>query len=132
MKLPMKSTENETFPMAVIVGKKTKLNRLIDTVSSMFGSIRLIESTGFSDFPPHWISPQLVIVTDSYPGGVTLTLLESLKRKLNPRSMICLADGITHENEIAFRSTGLVFLGNYQTFFNSAESIIHRVLSGKN
>jgi len=69
------------------------------------------------------MSPQLVVVTDDFPGGASPQLLAHIKRELNPAAMICLADDISAELEIELRSIGLVFLGGYQDFFDRANSI---------
>ena len=125
------SLQRDNFPMAVILGGGARTQGLVQAVSAGFDSIRLIESKDELVRPSIWMSPQLVLVTDDFPGGVSLKLLEHVKRELNPVAMICLVNDISAELEIELRSIGLVFLGEYREFFDRADLIIRYFLSAK-
>ena len=118
------------FPMAVVLGKGDKAHRVIQIVSHAFDSIRLIESQGESATPLTFNSPQLAVVTDSFAAGVSLKLLNHIKKGLNPSRLICLAENISAETEIELRSTGLIFLGAYRDFLYRADSIVRFFTSG--
>ena len=110
--------------MAVILGKRNRIQPLIKVVSQAFDSIRLMESLENIKRPSAWLSPQLVVVTDSLPGGISLRLLEQVKKILTPAAMICLTRRISSDREIELRSVGLIFLGNEKTFIDCADAII--------
>ncbi len=115
--------------MVIILGRRTKIQRLTQIVSQSFDSIRLIESPGKLKRPSAWLEPLLVLVTDSFPGGITPSLLDHIKKELNPDSLIFLANRISAEMEINLRSAGLTFLGSYQEFIFRADMIFRRACS---
>ena len=112
MKLKNPTPQKNVFPMAVVLGRSNSLHRLVQVVSQTFDSIRLIESQEELERHPATLSPQLTVVTDSFPGGVSPGLLDQVKNKLSPGVLICLANNISVKKEIDLRSIGLVFLGD--------------------
>jgi len=116
---PMDHLNQENiFPMAILLGRRERIVRLIKMVSQSYDSILVIESFAKVKRPLIWLSPQLVIITDSFPGGLDPGLVDLVKKKLNPDKLICLASDISPWMEIELRSAGLIFLGSYKEFLN--------------
>lgn len=110
--------------MAILLGKKSAIQPLVDVVSHVFDSIRLIESYDNIRRPHAWIKPELVVVTDSFPGGLNRHILDYVKATLAPARILCLGQFISPGNEVDLRSSGLVFMGSYDEFLRDAVDIL--------
>jgi len=116
--------QEDILPMVIILGRKKQIHRLLKTASQIFDSIRVIESLPEVKRPPTCLSARLAIITDSFPGGMKLSLVNQVKKKFNPETLICLSNTISPEAEIELRSAGLIFLGSYQAFFDRVDAVI--------
>lgn len=112
------------YPMVIILGEKKPIQGLIKAVSQSFDSIRLIDSYSEIRRPHVWVKPELVILTDYFPGGLNRHVLEFIKVMLDPDKIICLGRFITPGNEVELRSSGLTFMGSYDEFLKDAENIM--------
>jgi hypothetical protein len=89
--------------------------------------VAVLETTREVDRLPDNVSPRLIVTHDSFRGGISLGVLQKIKKKLNAAAMICLVNTISKRREIALRSAGLVFLGSPQIFFSHAREIVGKV-----
>jgi N-acetylglucosaminyldiphosphoundecaprenol N-acetyl-beta-D-mannosaminyltransferase len=109
---------------AVILGQKSEVQRLQQVLEVIFNHVDILESIREVNFLPAAISPRLLVATDSFHDGLNLSLLETVKAKLSPGEIICIAKHFDTPMEIKLRSAGLTFLGSYEAFFNYAEEIL--------
>lgn len=109
---------------AVILGQKSEAQRLQQVLRVTFNHIDILENNRELNLLSAAISPRLLVATDSFHDGLNLSLLETVKAKLSPGEIICIANHIDAPLEIKLRSAGLAFLGSYEAFFNYAEEIL--------
>lgn len=108
----------------VIIGRQQEVYWLESILEPYFSKVYVVESTtDVANLPPSRLM-LLVLATDTCPGKLHLTLIKSIKAKMKPLLTICLMDDIKPNVEVKLRSTGLSFLGSYNTFLKHVESIL--------
>lgn len=115
------------YLQTIILGKKCEVDVLTPLIPQELNPVAVLETTRELDRLPDNVSPRLIVTHDSFRGGISLGVLQKIKKKLNAAAMICLVNTISKRREIALRSAGLVFLGSPQTFSDHAREIVGRV-----
>jgi N-acetylglucosaminyldiphosphoundecaprenol N-acetyl-beta-D-mannosaminyltransferase len=117
---------------AVILGKKLELQTLYSLIAREYQQVTLAETTqDIEHLKPGKQPFKLAVITDSFQENLSRKLINTIKQKINPESMICLSKAFDAEKERELRSTGLIFLGSYQNFFEFSDDIISHTFASK-
>jgi hypothetical protein len=108
----------------IIMDNKKECKELRNVLSATFERVDVVESVKAMDALEVALPVTLLVVSDSFPGGMNRSLLEEAKAKLKPQATICLMERVDPEREIGLRAAGLTFLGTYSSFGVHAKTIL--------
>ncbi len=110
----------------LILGQGSRMRKLLHLLELKYNEVRVAGSCGEIDNLPPGYSADLLLIADGPHNELNKDQLKGIKERINPRATVCLADYFTRKQEIELRSAGLVFLGNYKTFFAFSEGILNQ------
>ncbi len=108
----------------IVLGGNLEIEHLCRILGFAFEEVHLVETESEMDRLSFNVPVSFLVATDSFPGGLDRSLLESAKEKFAPRVVLCFVNHMDRETEISLRSTGLAFLGTIDSFKEQAGKVL--------